>query len=165
MELEKDGSLPLLDTKLIRGRWDSWCDCLQKTNAHRQVPALQFPVGHRPVIQRGQSSGVSVFDSSSQECHSMEGEPPHRTVIFLSYLLSHTSLIPRLEGPGYEATPIQEPDDESSQEKEHLQSSHKTYVSCVSEWIRRPVRSLTWGLSLNQAQLSTHCSPKVKDPP
>ena len=72
-ELERDGSLPFLDTKLTRREGGTLDDCLQEANAHSQVPALQLP----PPSKCKEGSRQESL-RQGQEHHSTEKEPAGR---------------------------------------------------------------------------------------
>ena len=64
MELEKDGSLPFLDTKLTLREDGTLSVSFQKTDAHRQVPALQPP----PPSKEEKKQALAVIPYVSGVC-------------------------------------------------------------------------------------------------
>ena len=164
LELERDGSLPFLDTKLTRREGGALDVTVFRKPTHTDR-YLHFSSHHPASANR--AAVRSLFDRARNVTlwkENLREEEEHLTTTFkqngypLPFIRAISSSIQEPPTPPEEEED-EEPDDEGSQEDERkLPLAVIPYVSGVSERIRKACS--TYGLSSNRAQLSAHCSPK-----
>ncbi len=166
MELEKDGSLPFLDTKLTRRDNGTLSVAVFRKQTHTDR-YLHFN-SHHPVSAK-RSAVRSLFDRARNitlQKKDLQREEEHLTATFkqngypLPFIRAVSSSIQEPPTP-----PMEEPDEESQEEEERKQPlAVIPYVSGVSEWIRKACEKFNLKVVFKSGPTLRSLLTKVKDP-
>ncbi len=170
MELEKDGSLPFLDTSLTRSEDGTLNVTVFRKQTHTDR-YLHFNSHHPPSAKR--AAVRSLFDRARNitlRKEDLRKEEEHLTTTFrqngypLPFIHAISSSIQKPSAPP-EEEPDEEPDDEESQKEEEKQPlAVIPYVSGVSERIRKACEKYNLKVVFKSGPTLRSLLTRVKDP-